>query len=213
VRRGCFAGLQRGPAAFRWCIGWRLRSVEEQRETREGTGWKPVPRDTGWKPVPHSSERRRGAEILDVCACRTRIRCARAQHRQETPVSIATDEGYREVTRGEWVAILDRVVRPEIEPLPRRKYRRYSIEAPSYGEARLIFRPARNPGAKPAIRSGPLLDISPAGMMVKMYSELPIGLHVAVQVMLDGARVALRGRVVHCTNTLGGFKVGIELQF
>lgn len=128
-------------------------------------------------------------------------------------MSTATEEDFREVTRDEWLAVLGRLVRPEIEPLRRRKYRRYSIEPPSYGDARLSFRPGRSPTTRPAVRSGPVLDISPAGMMVKTYSELPVGVQVSAQVVLDGLRLALRGRVVHCTNTLGGFKVGIELHF
>jgi hypothetical protein len=128
-------------------------------------------------------------------------------------VSIAAEEGFREVTRGEWVAILSRTVRPAIEPLRKRKYRRYPVEPHSYGEARISFSPARDPSIEPAVRSGPLLDLSPAGLMVKVYGELPVGVPVRVQLTLNGLRLALRGRIAHCTNTLGGFKVGVELQF
>ncbi len=128
-------------------------------------------------------------------------------------MSIAAEESFREVTRGEWVAILSRTVRPAIEPLRKRKYRRYPVEPPSYGEARISFSPTRDPSIKPVVRSGPLLDISPSGLMVKIYGDLPVSVPVMVQITLNGLRLALRGRIAHCTNTLGGFKVGVALQF
>lgn len=128
-------------------------------------------------------------------------------------MSITAEESFREVSRGEWVAILSRMVKPTIEPMRKRKYRRYPVEPPASGEARIRFRPARDPATKPVVRSGPLLDVSPTGLMVKIYGELPVGVPVTVQITLEGLQLALRGRIVHCTNTLGGFKVGVELQF
>jgi hypothetical protein len=63
------------------------------------------------------------------------------------------------------------------------------------------------------MRMGRLLNASDEGLMVKQYRDIPVGVPVQIEVTIADESFALRGEVAHCTQTLGGLKVGIELQF
>jgi hypothetical protein len=62
-------------------------------------------------------------------------------------------------------------------------------------------------------RSGTVLNISPTGLMIKLFHKLTCGTRVVLRATIDEEDVLLHGRVIHCTATVGGFKLGIELEF
>lgn len=77
------------------------------------------------------------------------------------------------------------------------------------GTVRLAFEDA----GCPLVHSGKVLNVSGAGVMVSARHEIPAGTMMMMQMVLDGEAYLLVGRVVHSTQTVGGFKVGIELEF
>ena len=62
-------------------------------------------------------------------------------------------------------------------------------------------------------RSGSVLNISPTGLMIKLLHRLTCDTRLVLRASIDEEDVLLRGRVIHCTATVGGFKLGIELEF
>jgi hypothetical protein len=64
-----------------------------------------------------------------------------------------------------------------------------------------------------AVRGGRLLNASSEGVMIGQREELAPGTAVRLHVMLGEVAARLDGRVIHCTQTVGGFKVGIQLLF
>jgi hypothetical protein len=66
---------------------------------------------------------------------------------------------------------------------------------------------------RPVQRSGRLLNISPGGLMVKQREPIAGQTRVLVKIACDEGELALAGRVAHCTQTVDGYKVGVELLF
>jgi len=62
-------------------------------------------------------------------------------------------------------------------------------------------------------RTGALLNLSEGGLMIKQYVEIPRGTPIQLVVLIDDDKLALAGRAVHSTQTLGGYKIGVELTF
>ncbi|MFH1417166.1 MAG: hypothetical protein ABII12_02625 [Planctomycetota bacterium] len=58
-----------------------------------------------------------------------------------------------------------------------------------------------------------VLDVSAEGIMGVTQHEIPVRADVRVEIAPEGTIFALRGRTVHSTQSLGGYKTGIELSF
>lgn len=109
-------------------------------------------------------------------------------------------------TRQRWLQVLAQHAAPEDLGI-RRTDLRHSVE---FGAARLTFEDERGRSVE---RSGRLLNISEGGLMLKQSRRIPIQTDLRIEVTLGDDTLALIGRVVHATETLGGFKIGVELQF
>jgi hypothetical protein len=107
-------------------------------------------------------------------------------------------------TRKEWLHVLQENVVAEIEPNYRRKHRRYSV----FGEVKAtgIVDDA------PFKRTWTLTEISAEGITAKSDNEIPVGIRLELAVNITGTPLFLRGQVTHCTQTVGGYKVGIWLD-
>ena len=66
---------------------------------------------------------------------------------------------------------------------------------------------------KSAVWPGKLLNLSPAGVLIKQRRTIDSGIPVLVRLMLADEEAILPGRVIHCTETIGGYNVGIRLLF
>lgn len=62
-------------------------------------------------------------------------------------------------------------------------------------------------------RSGTLLNASERGLMAMVKERVPSALQVRLEVTIRDETFALTGRVAHCTQTVGGFKIGFRLEF
>jgi hypothetical protein len=116
-------------------------------------------------------------------------------------VSTATDLTSRE----KWEAFVAQ--QPE-EPTP--EHRRSNCRRDTaFGMAELVF----TLDGRQMQRSGRVLNISPGGLMVKQREPVTGGTRVLVKIACEDGELVLAGCVVHCTETVGGYKLGVELLF
>lgn len=109
------------------------------------------------------------------------------------------------LSNDQWNNLLTRVVAPELGKNLRRGTRRY----PVMGEAKLSYeKDGRN-----YRRTFDVINVSRGGLTLKGYDEVKVDTCIDVKVTLGPHVARVKAKVVHCTGTLGGFKVGIELIF
>lgn len=121
---------------------------------------------------------------------------------------------YAFTTQVKWFAIVARHFDLDVERMNRRLYqrrhKRYDLE---FGQARVEFDAA--PGDAKPRRPDHLtvLQISPDGLMLRGYDDIEGGTPITVTVNVGEDTAVLRGVVRHSTQTLGGFKLGVEISF
>ncbi len=124
-------------------------------------------------------------------------------------MQIPTPTGVALLTRGAWRRLLARQVRcAEVEPPVRRRQRRYRTP---FGTWHLLYHRAGKP-ARIRVR---LMDAAPDGLMLLLLRQAPVATGLPVLLTLDtdeGENAVLMGVVMHCTSTVGGYKVGVRLQ-
>lgn len=108
-------------------------------------------------------------------------------------------------TRQRWREVLSPYADPE-ESGHRRNDERYYI---ALGSVKLVF----EENGAPVERTGRVLNASDGGLMIKQYQDIPSNTQLQIEATIGEESFALAGRVAHCTQTVGGFKVGIELEF
>ena len=91
------------------------------------------------------------------------------------------------------------------------EYRRNDQRAiVEFGAVRLSF---VGPNGARVVHTGRLLNASDAGMMVRQNQSIPARTRLQIEVEIDQVKLALSGSVVHVTDTVGGYKIGVELLF
>ncbi len=112
------------------------------------------------------------------------------------------------LTRDQWQELLTgSLPGSELEPPVRRRCRRYGV---NLGTWRLVY--LRE--TRPAELRVTLLNAALDGLMTRSREELPERVSVVlVLTTADDVEHRLLGEVVHCTGTVGGYKVGIRLRF
>src|ERR1043166_9051468 len=93
------------------------------------------------------------------------------------------------VTRGQWTALLTRVISPATGSNVRRQTRRY----PMSGEVRIVY----TRGDRAIRRSADTLAVSRVGLTVRGHCEVEADAALDMEVNLDGNPIPARGRVVH----------------
>lgn len=58
-----------------------------------------------------------------------------------------------------------------------------------------------------------LFNVAAGGLMIMAKEEMPIGVWVDLQIELEEDAFLSIGMVCHCTQTVGGYKVGVRLIF
>ena len=105
-----------------------------------------------------------------------------------------------------WLKILDRLVTPSFNSVKwSRQQKRYRI----LGEAKASWKEED----QLFNRTWEIMEVSPDGISVKSIDECSVGLRINLLVNLDGLPIPLYGTVMHCTQTIGGFKIGVRLEF
>ena len=62
-------------------------------------------------------------------------------------------------------------------------------------------------------RTAALLNASGGGLMLRSHEELPAGTKVLLRLPHADQLLEVAGRIMHSTTTVGGFKLGILLDF
>jgi hypothetical protein len=113
------------------------------------------------------------------------------------------------LSREVWIDLLARAIQaPQTEPPVRRRSRRYNVCLG--GAWRLVYQKAGRL-VELGVR---LLNASADGVMLLCRSEVPVRIPavVAFTSAAEGEYM-LTGEVRHCTSTVGGHKVGVQLHF
>lgn len=116
-----------------------------------------------------------------------------------------TDATTQPMNYGLWAQFLKRVVAPEFEPRARREFHRYPFQT----TAKAYY----DDSGKAYKRTWRIMEVSLSGMMAKTHQEVPVDAVVRLHMELDTGMWEFQARVMHCTQTLGGYKVGMSLSF
>lgn len=113
------------------------------------------------------------------------------------------------VTSEEWVGVVDAVASGVPKPDCRRQDLRHPM---SFGLA-IVSYTNRLSRAAHRYTDMAVLDLSRTGLMLRSQHDIPRNAEVEIDIDLWEWRGMLRARVAHCTQTLAGYKVGLELVF
>ena len=116
-----------------------------------------------------------------------------------------TKTDFNLITEDFWQRFLRRAVAPVYKPDVKRETPRYAYQ----GEAKLFM----EENGEWHTRWLSLLNISLDGVTAKGNTELPMGVKVFLEMNPEGTPFVVRGEIVHCTTTVGGYKIGIKLEF
>ncbi len=110
----------------------------------------------------------------------------------------------------DWNAFLESIAKPRSGALHRRTEPRYEVLV---GQVLLVY--VVDTGMKRLTDSVvvPLMQVSQRGLMVRSPIEFDFNTRLAMELTYLRDAFCLLGRVKHCTNTVGGFKLGIMLEF
>ena len=111
------------------------------------------------------------------------------------------------VRRNDWLKLLAGLVGSEFEPPVRRRARRYGL---TVAGCRLLHHTKHG---RPTATRAWLMQVSAGGVMILCEAEVPPGAPVILECPLPKRPIVLTGKVVHCTSTVGGNKIGIQLAF
>lgn len=112
---------------------------------------------------------------------------------------IATiDEGY-------WCRFLKRAIAPQ----PKADIQRGAPRYPYCTEIKLTF----DHHGYLSARRLTSLNVSASGLTAKGSMPIPMDAEVLLELNPEGTPFFIRGQIVHCTQTVGGYKIGIDLKF
>lgn len=142
----------------------------------------------------------RGGSDIGVAASRSTM----SELEQRESMS-NTDVEITFISKAYWKRFLQRTVAPESKSDIQRATPRYPLP----GDIKVTFEDAGEMSA----RRLALLNASHEGITAKGQTLIPVDVDVVVELNPEGTPFRIRARIVHCTETLGGFKIGIELRF
>ncbi|MBI5866004.1 MAG: hypothetical protein HZB38_16165 [Planctomycetes bacterium] len=114
------------------------------------------------------------------------------------------------ISQQRWIDLVARYGSPGNHDI--RRYRadqRYDIEW-GLAEVKVDGR-EREPNSPPLTMT--LLEVSPAGVMLRSFENYPRETSMSLHIWIGEDEVWVRGTVKHSTLTLGGFKLGLQLEF
>lgn len=112
--------------------------------------------------------------------------------------------------RKRWARIVERSGFPPEDPLVRRKSARYAVE--THKVVKVVIDPDCVAPGRPGAVLCSVLNLSHEGVMLRSDVEIRPRTRLAVEWPKDDEVLTLPGVVRHCTQTVGAFKVGIELR-
>jgi hypothetical protein len=104
-----------------------------------------------------------------------------------------------------WRSVLGKYVEADMEAHTRRSYRRYRVAGRVIAEYRLNEKLERH--------NCHILNLAAEGLLIFSTVEMPVGVWVDLQIELGEDNFLAIGMTCHCTQTIGGYKVGVRLVF
>jgi len=101
--------------------------------------------------------------------------------------------------------VVDTDVKTEVKPRCRRSHQRYAAD----GEIKVTGQI----DGKPVKQAWDLRQVSLEGISARSSQEIPAEARLEFEVCINGHVLRVRGKIKHCTQTIGGYKVGIKLLF
>lgn len=120
-------------------------------------------------------------------------------------MAISTTTLTEPLTESAWRKILAVRVSADFERGTRRNWRRYPI----VGEVKVQYRV----DDQPRKRSWDILTGSARGLTLRSDEELPLDTKLTMEILLEEGTFPATAVVRHCTQTVGGFKLGIQFVF
>ncbi|MBN2446750.1 MAG: PilZ domain-containing protein [Phycisphaerae bacterium] len=112
------------------------------------------------------------------------------------------------LTLDQWRDVLHRMVPYAQDDPLRRRAPRHGVTAMLH--ARLAYKKS---GGLPCESMVLLTQVSIGGLTLRGRERVREDTDVRVELQLGPSAVVLNGRVVHCTQTLAAYKIGIQLRF
>ena len=109
------------------------------------------------------------------------------------------------LSRADWCAWIAHVPAPAHEIGAKRRAVRRAL---THGPVELRYTAEGHPSRQ----LGWIMEVSDAGLMVRCPQPVPAQTPVEVTWEDANARFGVRGVIIHCTETVGGFKLGVQLQ-
>jgi hypothetical protein len=109
-------------------------------------------------------------------------------------------------SREEWLYVVAEHARASGQ----QEFRRSNQRFPASGQAVLSLEKAD--GEEELSLSGRIVEVSSTGLMLICLQNISSG-RIAVTATFDGVVCHLVGRSMHCTSTVGGYKIGVHLDF
>jgi|GEM_PF-3074542 len=92
----------------------------------------------------------------------------------------------------------------------RRTEPRFAVE---FGTAKLDYVVDDEDGRRSVTRTLSVVELSAGGLTLRSHCDIAVGTELAIEVIIDDLCGELRGRIAHSTGTIGGFTVGVKLDF
>lgn len=108
-------------------------------------------------------------------------------------------------TRNEWAAFIKMVDAPGARAEPSRHEERSAFQM----EVAVMT----DEDGQSVRRHMSMMNLSPGGLMLKCEFEFEQGTQMLIEINPDGKPFHVVGVVKHCTQTLGGYKIGVRLIF
>ena len=121
-----------------------------------------------------------------------------------------SDANVTRLDQEQWLSLLQRLIHEPASPvLVKRSGSRFDLDADVFAEAVLIYRlPGEENFTERTLR---IVQVSESGVMLRSSFGLPRGLDVLAHFHIADTRSAVLARVMHSTDTLGGYKIGLRL--
>jgi len=113
------------------------------------------------------------------------------------------------IKRDRWMEIVARHALPLREPRFKRQHHRYH----TLGSASVAFTLLRGAREVPVVHSCRVTQVSAEGLTLRSQARIPLRAQVAIELRLGKPPLLVFGQVIHCTQTVGAFKVGVALLF
>ena len=116
---------------------------------------------------------------------------------------------YQPTTYEQWTQLVTQHGADAAASLLRRRQFRYYVQGPT----RVAFSKHADSGAASNARTCSVLDISNDGLMLRSQEQVPVRTPLAIELYFGDQTITAFGTVVHCTQTVGAFKIGVKLRF